>query len=305
VARLAEAPGTYHLGFVLGPRVNAGGRVGEADLGTRLLTTTDPAEAREIAQRLDALNRERQAIEQSVLAEAIAQVEAAGDRNGFVLAAGDGWHPGVIGIVAARLAERFQRPSAVVALDGDRGKGSGRSAPGFDLGAAIIAARLDGLLVDGGGHRQAAGFTVLRGQLDGLARFLSSRLAEHWQRPKPTTQVDGVLGARGVSIDLVALLERAGPFGAGQPSPNFVVADVRVIHADVVGQGHVRAVLVDQAGVRLPVIAFRAAETPLGAALRDRAAPPLHVLGTLRADSWNGRRRVQFDLRDAAYAPTG
>ncbi|MBL8700604.1 MAG: single-stranded-DNA-specific exonuclease RecJ [Alphaproteobacteria bacterium] len=302
VAKMNEAPGPYHLGFVLGPRVNAGGRVGEADLGVRLLTTADTLEARSLAARLDALNRERQEIEQAVLAEAIAQIEGEGIGDGFVLAAGEGWHPGVIGIVAARLAERFQAPSAVVAIDGGRGKGSGRSVPGFDLGAAVIAARLEGLLVDGGGHRQAAGFTVTREKLPELRSFLSTRLAQTWRRARAALVLDGVISARGANADLVEMLERAGPYGAGHPSPSFVVTDVRVAHADVVGKGHVRAALIDPTGARLQAIAFRAAESPLGTALLDRSGTTLHVAGSLRVDTWNGARRVQFDVRDAAPA---
>lgn len=306
VARLGEAPTAYHLGFLLGPRVNAGGRVGAADLGVRLLTTRDPAEAATLAQRLDALNRERQTIEQGVLAEAQAQVEGQGGGGAFLLVAGEGWHPGVVGIVAARLAERFQAPAAVVALDRGRGRGSGRSAGGFDLGAAIIAARQDGLLVDGGGHRQAAGFTVEQERLDALRQYLRARAeAEIDAAARDETRalrVDAVLGARGASADLVDLLDRAGPYGSGNPSPCFALADMRTVQADIVGEKHVRCVLADPWGNRVRGIAFRAADGPLGRLLLERGGPALHVVGHVRADSWNGARRTQFDIRDAAPA---
>ncbi len=304
VARLAEAPTAYHLGFVLGPRVNAGGRVGEADLGVRLLTTRDPEEARLLAQRLDAFNRERQAIEQAVLAEAQAQVEGQGGGGAFLLAAGEGWHPGVIGIVAARLAERFHAPAAVVALERGRGRGSGRSVPGFDLGAAVIAARQQGIVLDGGGHRQAAGFSLDQGRLDELRRFLSDRAAASLGGPGASRSgavlVDGILGARGATADLVDLLDRAGPYGAGHPSPCFAMADMRVVQADVVGERHVRCVVADSFGARVRAIAFRAVDGPLAPLLLDRRGPPIHVVGQLRADSWNGARRTQFEIRDVA-----
>lgn len=306
VARLAEAPTAYHLGFVLGPRVNAGGRVGESDLGVRLLTTRDPDEARRLAQRLDELNRERQEIEQGVLAEAQAQIEGQGGGGPFLLAAGEGWHPGVIGIVASQLAERFHAPAAVVALDRGRGRGSGRSVPGFDLGAAIIAARQQGILSEGGGHRQAAGFSVDAARLDDLRRFLAERAADSLGTTDAVRSrdllLDGVLGARGATIDLVELLDRAGPFGAGNPAPCFALADMRVVQADVVGGKHIRCVLADSYGARVRSIAFRAVEGPLAALLLDRSGPPIHAAGQLRADSWNGARRTQFEIRDAAAA---
>jgi single-stranded-DNA-specific exonuclease len=306
VARLNEAPTAYHLGFVLGPRVNAGGRVGEADLGVRLLSTRDPEEARVLALRLDGLNRERQAIEQAVLAEAQAQVEGQGGGGAFVLAAGEGWHPGVIGIVASRLAERFHAPAAVVALDRGKGRGSGRSVAGFDLGAAIIAARQAGLLLDGGGHRQAAGFSLEQGRLDALRSFLGARAAEALGSAERAAQrallVDAVIGARGATADFVDLLDRAGPYGAGHPQPCFALADMRVVQADIVGEKHVRCVLVDSFGARVRAIAFRAVDAPLAPLLLDRSGPPVHVAGQLRADSWNGTRRTQFEIRDAAAA---
>jgi single-stranded-DNA-specific exonuclease len=299
---LSEAPGAYHLGFVLGPRVNAGGRVGESDLGVRLLTTVDPIEARQLAQRLDALNRERQAIEQAVLAQAMRQIEDAGGPGAFVVAAEEGWHPGVIGIVAARVAERFHVPSCIIALDGGRGRGSGRSAGSFDLGAAVIAARLEGLLIDGGGHKQAAGFSVERERLPALRDFLRARAAAFKSPSSRALALDAALGARGANWDLAQMLEQAGPYGAGHPSPCFALADMRVVQADIVGEKHIRCVLADTLGARVRAIAFRAVESAMAPLLLDRAGPPIHVAGALRSETWNGTRRVQFEIRDAAPA---
>jgi single-stranded-DNA-specific exonuclease len=301
VARLEQRCGAYHLGFIFGPRVNAGGRVGAADLGTRLLTTDDPHEARAIALDLDRLNRERQEIEAAVLEGAHARV-AAKEAGSMVLAAGDGWHPGVIGIVASRLREHYERPACVVAFDGEIGKGSGRSANGFDLGAAIIAARQAGLLINGGGHTQAAGFTVARAALPELEAFLNSRVADHIAAGRfvPRMSVDGALALRSVSPDLVELLERVGPYGSGNPEPRFVFPNVSVARADIVGEKHVRCFLSDQTGGRLNGIAFRSVGTKLGDALLARGGAGLHLAGTLRVDRWRGEARIQFCIEDAA-----
>lgn len=304
VARLAERCGAYHLGFHLGPRVNAGGRVGAADLGTRLLVTDDPHEARALALRLDELNQDRRAIEAAVLAEAHAQVATATDRDTLVMAAGDGWHPGVIGIVAGRLREHYERPACVIAFDGDIGKGSGRSANGIDLGAAIIAARQAGLLINGGGHIQAAGFTVARDKLGAFRAFLAERIAAQAAAGKITPQMtlDGALGVGAASVDLVTLLERVGPFGVGNPEPRFAFPSVRVVRADVVGEKHVRCTLADQGNGRLGAIAFRAVGSALGDALLRPNGSSLHIAGCLRADQWRGETRVQLQIDDAAPA---
>ncbi len=302
VARIEQRCGTYHLGFLLGPRVNAGGRVGSADLGTRLLTTDDPHEARALAARLDELNRERQAIEAGVLEAAHAQVAARDGASPLVLAAGDGWHPGVIGIVAGRLREHYERPACVVAFAGDVGKASGRSANGFDLGAAVIAARQSGLLINGGGHSQAAGFTVTRDKLAALEAFLAARVAEHAASGRliPRMSLDGSLTLGAVTPDLVSLLERVGPYGVGNPEPRFAFAGVRVARADIVGEKHVRCVLADQQGGRLNAIAFRAVGTALGESLMRHAGASLHLAGTIRADEWRGALRAQLFIEDAA-----
>ncbi len=305
VAGLADRPVPYHLGFVLGPRINAGGRLGEPDLGVRLLTTADPVEARRIGERLDRANTERKAIEVSVVAAAIDDAEARGaSRNAVAFAAGEGWHVGVIGIVASRLVERFRRPAVVVGTADGVARGSGRSIHGVDLGAAIIAARQAGLLVNGGGHAMAAGFTSETSKLAELARFLEARLApavaEHIGAP--SLGLDGSMTAEAATVELLNVIERLGPFGAGNAEPRFALADCRIVRADVVGTDHVRCFAAGPRGGRLKAIAFRKAETAVGRALLERGAPPLHLAGTLRADRWRGELGVQFVIDDAARA---
>ena len=305
VGGIRERPGAYHAAFVLGPRINAGGRVGKADLGARLLATDDADEAAELAHRLDALNAERRTIEASVEAAAVAQVEALGDDHGrLIFALGEGWHPGVVGIVASRLVERFHRPAFVVTVADGVGKGSGRSIPGVDLGGAVIAARQAGLLVNGGGHPAAAGLTVASGRIGELREFLTARLSRAGARHDagPTLGIDGALAVGAATPELVAELARAGPFGVGNAEPRFAIAGGRVVRVDVVGERHVRCILADDAGGRLNTIAFRAVDKPVGAALMTAAGRTLHVAGHLRADNWRGRERVQLHIDDVAHA---
>jgi len=306
VAGITEAMGTYHAGFIVGPRVNAGGRVGQADLGSRILSTDDAYEAADLARRLNDFNAERREIEAGVLEEALAMVQADPTPSPhLVLAAGQGWHPGVIGIVAARLKERFGRPACVVALDGDLGKASGRSVRGVDLGAAVIAARQAGLLTAGGGHAMAAGFSVPAGRLADLRGFLEQRIAAQLQETGPlvpTLHLDGALTARGANPELLGHLEKLAPYGTGNAEPRFAVTDVRVVRADVVGSNHVRCILTGQDGARLKAIAFRALDGDLGPALLNSGGRPLHLAGCLRADRWNGQDGVQLFIDDAAPA---
>lgn len=304
VAGIKERPDAYHLGYLLGPRVNAGGRVGQSELGSRLLSTNDPLEAADIARQLDGYNKERQEIEAAVLLEAIEQVEGrADDGLPLVLAAGENWHPGVIGIVAGRLKERYGRPACVVALDGAEGKGSGRSVTGLDLGCAVIAARQQGLLKAGGGHAMAAGFTVARDRLDAFKAFLADRLsAQLTGELVPVLELDGAIDAAGASLALVETLKQLGPFGAGNPEPRFAIANARVVKSDVVGQGHIRIIAQGAGGQRLKAIAFRAADAEMGHALLAGQGQTFHLAGTLRVDSWQGNDAVQLIVDDAAPA---
>ena len=307
VAGLKEVPGAYHLGFLLGPRVNAGGRVGQANLGARLLSSDDPHEVGALALRLDEFNAERRAIEREVLDQAIARVEGlyGPDRRGLpaaLVVESEGWHVGVIGIVASRLVERYGRPAFVIGLDGDLGKGSGRSVRGVDLGAAVIAARQAGLLVNGGGHAMAAGLTVTREALPGLTRFLDERIAPPLGAAPTVGElgIDAALSPRAASLELVDIIERVGPFGAGNALPRFVLTSTRVSYARTVGEGHVRCTLVGSEGGRVEAIAFRANQTALGPALLDPARPLLHVAGSLRIDRFGGREAVRLQIDDAA-----
>jgi len=304
VARIDEAIGAYHAGFILGPRVNAGGRVGAADLGARLLSTDDPAEARDLAQQLDAHNTERRDIEARVLAQAVAQVEDGG-RRALLFAAGEGWHPGVVGIVASRLKDRFNRPACVVALDGAIGRGSGRSVAGLALGPLVIAARQAGLLINGGGHAMAAGFTVPAERLLELRDFLEARAVEVLGSDEPVAElsIDGALSAAAATPDFAELVQRIGPFGTGNPEPRFVLPQMRVLRADVVGGAHLRLVLADGAGAgRVKAVAFRALDGALAPALLNGNGRAFHIAGHLRADHWQGRDGVQLLVDDAAPA---
>jgi single-stranded-DNA-specific exonuclease len=304
VARISEPLGAYHAGFILGPRVNAGGRVGASELGARLLACDDATEARSLAERLDALNSERREIEAQVLAQATAQIEA-GPKSALLFAAGEAWHPGVVGIVASRLKDRHNRPACVVALERSVGRGSGRSVRGFALGPAVIAARQAGLLVNGGGHAMAAGFTVAADRLLDLKNFLEARAREALgdSEPMPELAIDGAVTAAAATADFAALVERIGPFGTGNPEPRFVLPQMRALRADVVGGAHLRLILADGAGSgRIKAIAFRAVDGPLAPALLQSGGASFHVAGHLRADHWQGRDEVQLLLDDAAPA---
>ena len=302
VAGVRQRPGAYHAGFVLGPRINAGGRVGRADLGARLLSEDDPAAAERMAAELDRHNAERRTVEALVMEDAAALAEAAAPDQPLLVVAREGWHPGVIGIVASRLAERYGRPTLVIAVSDGVGKGSGRSVRGVDLGAAVIAARQAGLLVNGGGHPMAAGLTVEAGGIPALEEFLTERLAAQGSMAPGALSMgfDGALAVAAATPELVDLLERAGPYGSGNEEPRFAVTDARVVKADVVGSAHVRCILAGVGGGRLKTIAFRRAGDALGEALLGSVGTDLHVAGHLRADEWRGRREAQLFVEDAA-----
>ena len=307
-SRLTRLPQAHDLGFALGPRINAGGRVGKSDLGVRLLTTQDPDEAREIAAMLDVLNEERREIEGDVQAQAEALC-AAQHNQAVAVIAGEGWHPGVIGIVAGRLKEKLGRPAIVIALDETgMGKGSGRSISGVDLGAAVLAAKDSGLLIAGGGHAMAAGLTVAADRLDALAEFLDARLSADVARAMGdrALMIDALLSPAGVNPAFVAAIDQGGPYGTGWPAPRIATGPVRVIRADIVGKGpgpgHVRAIVVGDDGKSIKTVAFRQAESDLGRALlsapRDRR---LWIAGRAKIDEWGETPSAELHLEDAAW----
>ncbi|MBT6430400.1 MAG: single-stranded-DNA-specific exonuclease RecJ [Rhodospirillaceae bacterium] len=303
LAKVDQRPGTYHLGFVFGPRLNASGRVGNSHLGSRLLATDDLDEAQAIAAKLNEYNLERREIEAAIQTQAVDHVESHGGGQQPLLFLSDPrWHQGVIGIVASRLKDRFRRPTIVIAIDGDIGKGSGRSVPGVDLGAAVTAAKQAGLLLAGGGHAMAAGLTVAVDKLGELEDFLTARIGQAMagQPQRHEISLDGALAVSGATRDLFETLEGAGPFGAGHPEPRFAIDNAEVIKADLVGQNHVRMVLAGARGGRLKGIAFGVADSPLGQALLSSRGRALHLAGHLRADDWQGRRGVQLFIEDAA-----
>lgn len=304
-SRLTRAPLCHDLGFALGPRINAGGRVGQADLGVRLLTTLDPAEAARIAGQLDHYNEERRAIESTVQEQAEALLDAQGNRAVAVIA-GLGWHPGVIGIVAGRIKEKAGRPAIVIALDEvGVGKGSGRSISGVDLGAAVMAAKDSGLLVAGGGHAMAAGLTVAADKVDALADFLDERLASAVARARDDRAllIDAVLAPAGVNPEFVAAIEQGGPYGAGWPAPRIAAGPMRVVKADVVGNGHLRAIMAGADGRSIKTIAFRQAESDMGQAILGASYDRrLWVAGRAKIDDWGSRPAAELHLDDAAWA---
>ena len=311
VAGVDEKPSAYHLGFVLGPRINAGGRVGEAGLGAELLACDDYAHAADIARKLDRFNAERKTLEQLAQEEAIALAEAKVAEHDVLLVEGN-WHPGIIGIVAGRLKEQFHKPVAVIAYDGEVGKASARSVSGVDLGAAVVAARTAGILDAGGGHAMAAGFTVQRSKVPDLQQFLNQRLGEkvrHYEETRGLV-LDGVLNAAGATPELLYQLTQAEPFGMGNPGPRFAFANLMPVKVDVVGENHLRCIFVDHGiggragGARLQAIAFRAVGTPLETVLSQaiHQRKPVHVSGQLRLNSWQGMDRVDLHIQDAALA---
>ncbi|MGY6551755.1 MAG: single-stranded-DNA-specific exonuclease RecJ [Erythrobacter sp.] len=305
-SRLTRAPQASDLGFALGPRINAGGRIGESTLGVRLLTTRDPEEARAIAAQLSQLNEERRAIEAEVQAEAEAQLDSQHNLAVPVLA-GSGWHPGVIGIVAGRIKEKSGRPAIVIALDeaAGIGKGSGRSLSGVDLGAAIIAAREAGLLVAGGGHAMAAGLTIEAGRIAAFTEFLNDRLGRDVERARAgqAMQLDLSLVAGGLTPELVATLESAGPYGVGWPAPRVAVGPVRIVKADIVGKDHLRLIASGGDGRSFKAMAFRAADSELGQTLLHRhQGRRFHLAGRVKIDDWGSRPAAELHLEDAAFA---
>ncbi len=306
VARVNGPPEAWHLGFMLGPRINAGGRIGRADLGVRLLLEDDPSEAARIAAELDRLNGERRLIEQTAEAQAEAEALAAlghEDKGAVIVTASEGWHPGIVGLVAARLKEKFGRPSFAVALEpGGIGTGSGRSISGVDLGRAVRKAVHDGLLIKGGGHAMAAGITLRKERLGEFRAYAESLLAEEVARARHANEllIDIALSAKAVTPELAALLNRAGPFGAGNPEPVVALPAHEIVYADEVGQAHMRLRLRAADGATVAGIAFRAVGQKLGQALAAGRGARLHIAGALSVDRWQGAERVQLRVIDAA-----
>ena len=302
VARMDTAPSAYHLGFMLGPRINAGGRVGKADLGARLLATNDPHEAAALSEKLDLLNSERREVENAVRAQALAQAEERGTDGALVWAAGAGWHPGVVGIVAARLKEATGRPAVVIGLDEGIGKGSGRSITGIDLGACIQKLAIQGTLLKGGGHKMAAGLTVEEDKLDESMAQLTALLEKqgaHLRGPADL-RLDGMLMPGAASVELSQTVESAGPFGAGASAPRYVFADMRIFSARRVGETHLKVSFGDGLGARLDAICFGAYDSALGPALEAHGGAHFHLAGRLDINTWQGRQSVQLRLEDAA-----
>jgi single-stranded-DNA-specific exonuclease len=305
VAKAQGPASVFHAGFILGPRINAGGRIGRADLGARLLSTDDPAEAADLAEQLDALNASRKAVESQVTEEAVAAIERAESRPAdlpAVVVCGDGWHPGVVGIVAGRLRERYRRPVVVIGVDpvAGIGKGSGRSQPGVNLGRAIQAAFEAGHLMAGGGHAMAAGLTVRADRIDAFRGFLGDRLMEESARAaeQDAVEIDALVTPRAADRALYEDFQRLTPFGPGNPEPLFAVADVLVEQPRLLRGGHVRCLL-SGAGGKLKAVAWRAEDTELGRRLMSGGGG-LHLAGRLKADDWNGRQGVEFEIEDAA-----
>ena len=308
MARLAGPPEAWHLGFLLGPRINAGGRIGRADFGVRLLLENDPIEAAKIAAELDRLNRERQVIEQETLAQAEAEADAAlglEDKGAVVVTAAEGWHPGIVGLVAARLKEKFGRPAFAIALEpGGDGTGSGRSIPGVDIGRAVRRAVAEGMLVKGGGHAMAAGVTLRKNALAEFRAFLETTLAADVEKARRASGllIDGAISAAAADSDLLAMIARAGPFGSGNPEPIIALPAHTVAYAEEVGQAHMRVRLKAGDGAAVNAIAFRAVGQKLGIALRNNRGRQVHAAGCFALDRWQGEERVQFKLTDIAPA---
>ncbi|WP_141683646.1 single-stranded-DNA-specific exonuclease RecJ [Rhizobium sp. AC27/96] len=298
----------YHFGFLIGPRINAGGRIGDAALGARLLTLDDTSEAETIAAKLDELNRDRQLMEAAMLQEAEGEALAEygnGDGASVIITARENWHPGIVGLIASRLKDKFRRPAFAIAFDSSgKGTGSGRSINGFDMGRMVRAAVDAGLLVKGGGHAMAAGLTVERSNLGKLRAFFTEKAEKQVAGlvANETLKIDGALGASGATVELIDRLETAGPYGSGHPQPIFALPSHRLRDSRLVGQSHIKVTLEAQDGGRVDGIAFRAAETPLGELLMSSRGAQLHVAGTLGADHWQGSRRVQLRVTDAAKA---
>ncbi len=310
IAGVSGPPRAFHLGFLLGPRINAGGRIGDAAIGSRLMLLRDEFEAAEIAAELDRLNGERQILEKQMLQEALAEAYkqlGPAEEGAYVLTAGEDWQPGVVGLVASRLKELFSRPAFALAFNGDMATGSARSIQGVDLGKAVRAAVERGLIVKGGGHAMAAGVTLRRDQLDTFRSFLEETLAEPVARARAEAglAVDGLLTASACTPALVEEIEKAGPFGSANPEPVFVLPEHRIVDVQPFGSDHLRLRVQAGDGARLEIAAFRAGQSPLGAALAKAKGERAHLACALSLDHWGGRTKVGARMVDAAFCKPG
>lgn len=306
VGKMNSLPNVYHSGFILGPRINAGGRIGKSDLGARLLSTFDQVEAQQIALELDKLNSERRTIETLILEEAIIQTKMNAEDGAVIFASGEGWHPGVIGIIASRLKEKYDKPAAVISLGGGIGKGSGRSVNGVNLGAAITSARMEGLLLKGGGHMMAAGFTVEEKRLNDFVNFINQSLRSQYEiyRQDKGVNIDAVINLTAINDELVKSIEKIGPFGNGNPEPKFVIKNVRVLKSDKIGENHLACIISEgvpsssNAG-KIRSVAFNCIGTTLGDMLTSSYGKDIHISGYIRTNNFTGK--PEFLLNDAAY----
>ena len=306
IANLDEKPEAYHAGFILGPRINAGGRVGRSDLGAHLLSTQNPADAKALAQNLHALNQDRQELEQTMLAEALSTVESLLAKEGLppvLVVTGEGWHPGIIGIIAGRIKDRYARPTCVIALQNGLGKASARSVTGVNLGSLIHQAKTLGLLKEGGGHAMAAGFTIEESKILEFQDFLTTKISKIFEdiNYAPTFSIDGYLSIKALTPDFLKTLENLSPFGMGNPTPRFILPHVQIIDTKLIQNTHIRCILRGEEGVRLEAIAFRSHNSPLGETLLRTKSHPLHLCGTFRLNRWGTRETVQMTIEDAAF----
>lgn len=305
VASISAPYTTYHAGFVLGPRINAGGRIGQASMGAELLSTENAQLAYGHAAELDRVNAERKSIQDDILREAISEAENGSNSDGVIVASMEGWHAGVIGVVAGRLKDRFNRPAIVIGIDDDgTGKGSGRSMKGVNLGDAIVAAKDAGIIRAGGGHAMAAGLTVDGDKIDELKVFLDEHLLGDIEtaRKNLSLKIDGLIAPSAANADLIAELDTLGPYGAGNPQPMFVLPDLRISYAERVRGGHVRCSFEDSSGTRISGICFRADESGLADVLLAPESPRVHVAGRLKQDTWKGRTKIDLNVVDLAIA---
>ncbi|MBS0186097.1 MAG: single-stranded-DNA-specific exonuclease RecJ [Proteobacteria bacterium] len=305
IAKITESPEAYHAGFILGPRINAGGRVGESSLGAHLLSTECLKEAQMISEKLHHLNQSRQEMENKMLSDALFKIEAHLKENPLpaaLIVADETWHPGIIGIIAGRLKDRYDRPACVIALKDGIGKASGRSLPIVNLGKLIHQAKDLNLLINGGGHAMAAGFTIEESKIKEFESFLTEQIAQTLKETnyKPTLHIDGKLSLAALTLDFLKILEQMAPFGMGNPTPRFMVPCLRITNTSLIQNTHVRCTLRSEEGIKLDAIAFRAFNTPLGDALMDAKNHPFHFVGTFRRDSWNGREKIQMTIEDLA-----